>query len=1327
MSRLKKTSQFLILSFILTNLFISSFLVINFFNKSYPNMNEEIPLDLEQFPSIYSEHEKSINSYLKLQEDSDVSIYDDKLNDFLFNLTLTQQENPDEIKIIIEFDEDVNKRERIELIDFVFEDYEIISNYDIISATYLKLNPLELLTVSSSLVDIKSMEKIYKSKIYQNPYILENDLQISALNKDSFQNWWIPAIGAENLPYDGTGVKVAIIDTGIYDHPDLNIIDNRNFVTDESSSNYDDDVGHGTHVGGIIGGDGSGSSGEYRGVAPGALLINARAFNASGGAEGDIINAIDWSSKPTGLGGAGADIVSMSFGGGYPVISDLITQAISNAKETYGVIFVASAGNSGPEYFTGSTPASGIDVISVGATNENDELAYFSSWGPTFSYLGYPDVVAPGVNIISAEAPNSIISNEERYIGDYFDFSGDADYIPLSGTSMSCPMVAGALAVIKEAFPNITPETARIALLEGAKKLTSEEDDEFLKSGLGIINVSASLNYLSTLLPNYNDTAKVFPDNLPVKPFDLLSFPGDHQKFNLTIISGKNNTYDIEIPTNIQGVSISSDKPFISFSNSEIGFIELEELEIKIDKDAIPGIRMFELNLSVAGEVYDTVEVTLNIRLPEYRILMDSYHGLNDWFPESSFYQMGFYEAMKDISEMNLSIDYSMEHWTPDYNKNTNNSILTEERLAQYDIVFLQAPILPYSPMEILNLKQYFDNGGNLLFLGTRYQDLVVDNINNLFSTLNTSIQINEENVMDDEWVGIGASVSSQDVVDFNDTQIFNNVNRFMWLYGNSFDVLDSAKAVATLDNKIVAAAYNRTSEEKGKFLAFGDLHWISTSYESTNYNQDHFNLLRNIIEYFIPSEEVSININLGSDRISNSQVDISIYLKNQTTGDPITNSSYNSLELIIMNESFTKSIKLNTTYSSNGIYFNDTFNLPSPSPFPYSITVNLTIGPKTYSKDTKILYIDRNQVPKIYDLSTDKTSITRAVGESIDLIAELDAPTNGDIQGYLTIFSDSFFNTKMSINKTITLSHDISNTYTNNFDPEFTDPSGQAIFYIIPANSTYTNPKSPRNFFRIKNNPPEILESSSYFSYGNNADISLDDTETSQGSYVYSVSQGTEFNFEVDVRDSVNYEDDNSNMRIFVNLFICSATDDGYLIFIFPSSYEVTELNYQYSSNKHEGSFTIPNTMQYSSITGIKSISTETDFNTNTNEGYLAILYISVYDSEGDIDEFIIILQISGELDLMQIFMILAIVIPIAALVVITIMMLLLLRRRKLKRFVPVQQEYFYQPSIEERKEPPGTREFQLARAAYCPYCGKFIKSIKKFCPHCGESLLVE
>ena len=467
---------------------------------------------------------------------NEMSIFDDNLKNFLTNLSSKPQNDVKDVKIIVLFEEDIYPVLREEILNSVFNDFSIITHYDIISGTYLKLNPMELLSKEKNFEKIKDVKRIYKSKIFESPYIIENTIQISALNDDNYLNWWLSAIGAEGLAYNGSGVRVAVIDTGIYEHPALNIVANRNFVYGESE--YNDDVGHGTHVAGIIGGDGTGSNGKYQGVAPGVSLINARAGNASGLGEGDIIAAIDWSAKPTDSEGAGADIISMSFGGGYPYISDSITQAITNAQDAHGVIFVASAGNDGPDYFTGSTPASGIDVISIGATVQNGELASFSSWGPTFGYLGYPDVVAPGVNIISTDAQDSIISKEERYIGNYFDYSGDADYIPLSGTSMSAPMVSGALAILKDAYPNLTPETARIALLEGARKLSNGADDDNLKSGAGLINVSASLDYLNSISPDYNDTAKIFPDNLPIKPYDLLRFPGDHQKFNLTVISG---------------------------------------------------------------------------------------------------------------------------------------------------------------------------------------------------------------------------------------------------------------------------------------------------------------------------------------------------------------------------------------------------------------------------------------------------------------------------------------------------------------------------------------------------------------------------------------------------------------------------------------------------------------------------------------------------------------------------------------------------------------------------------------------------------------------
>ncbi|MHA2472275.1 MAG: S8 family peptidase, partial [Promethearchaeota archaeon] len=405
-------------------------------NNSYP-LQQRIPIEsgISSLDFSNSIHQNKAETSIAVNNGK--SIFDTTLKSVMEEFRQYSQEHPKKIKTLFLFEESVSKSRRLNILSSIFDEYKILANYEIIPGSYVELNTMELFSKEDSLGGYSEIVRVYNSELFESPYILDDTLQLSALNDNFYANWWLPAVGAENLTYDGTGVRVAVIDTGIYDHPALNIVANQNFVSNESILDYNDDVGHGTHVAGIVGGDGAGSQGKYRGIAPGVSLINARAGNASGLEEGDIINAIQWSSTPVASGGAGADIVSMSFGGGEPIISDLITLAISNAKNAYGVTFVASAGNSGPEYFSGSTPASGVDVISVGASNKYDQLIYFSSWGPTYGYIGYPDVVAPGVNIISTEAMGSIISKEERLIGNYIDYAGDADYIPLSGTSMS--------------------------------------------------------------------------------------------------------------------------------------------------------------------------------------------------------------------------------------------------------------------------------------------------------------------------------------------------------------------------------------------------------------------------------------------------------------------------------------------------------------------------------------------------------------------------------------------------------------------------------------------------------------------------------------------------------------------------------------------------------------------------------------------------------------------------------------------------------------------------------------------------------------------------
>ena len=251
-------------------------------------------------------------------------------------------------------------------VDIESQLFEILGNYNIISGTYLSISVEELVKQEFNLFNNENITKIHKSQLYDYPYINSEINSVlpktSSLSQSSYPNWWIPAIGAESLAYDGTGVRVAVIDTGIYDHPDLNLVAFRSFVSGENPLNDIDDYGHGTHVAGLIGSDRGASSGEYRGVAPGVSLISARAGNFSGLEEGDIINAIDWCVEDEGSGGAGADIISMSFGGGLPDANDPMTLAMTGIVNN-SVILVASAGNEGPGYFTGSSPASGLEII----------------------------------------------------------------------------------------------------------------------------------------------------------------------------------------------------------------------------------------------------------------------------------------------------------------------------------------------------------------------------------------------------------------------------------------------------------------------------------------------------------------------------------------------------------------------------------------------------------------------------------------------------------------------------------------------------------------------------------------------------------------------------------------------------------------------------------------------------------------------------------------------------------------------------------------------------------------------------------------------------
>ncbi|MDH6607673.1 subtilisin family serine protease [Streptomyces sp. SAI-208] len=255
----------------------------------------------------------------------------------------------------------------------------------------------------------------------------------------------VPQIGAPTAwakGYDGKGVKIAVLDTGIdATHPDLKdqVIAAKNFST---SADATDKFGHGTHVASIAAGTGAKSGGKYKGVAPGAKLLNGKVLSDDGyGEDSEILAGMEWAAEQ------GADVVNLSLGGGDTPEIDPLEAEVNKLSQTKGILFAIAAGNEGDfgDQTIGS-PGSAASALTVGAVDDKDKLASFSSTGPGLDGQIKPDVTAPGVDITAAAAPGSLIAKE---VGEK-----PAGYLTISGTSMATPHVAGAAAILKQEHPD---------------------------------------------------------------------------------------------------------------------------------------------------------------------------------------------------------------------------------------------------------------------------------------------------------------------------------------------------------------------------------------------------------------------------------------------------------------------------------------------------------------------------------------------------------------------------------------------------------------------------------------------------------------------------------------------------------------------------------------------------------------------------------------------------------------------------------------------------------------------------------------------------------
>jgi serine protease AprX len=352
-----------------------------------------------------------------------------------------------------------------------FDEFESLVNQDIESLLEdLKQEQAfeEHLTLGEAVVANLTPAQIQKFSQQSNIVRLEADKLLKLELDQSAVTVGVVNARTQGLVGTGKGVIIAVIDGEVdINHPDLKgrVVHKRNYTNEAWGNPHP----HGTHVAGIIAGNGS----QYKGMAPEAIIwsykiLASEANNTGEGFKGaDAIEDVIKDMKE------GVKVANCSWG--VPTQLDGINVWAKTAERAakLGLVLVKSAGNAGPEPGSLTSPADAFgDVIVVGASShDGTQVMPFSSCGPTADNRPKPDILAPGEQIVSA-APGG-------------------GYQKMSGTSMASPHIAGISALLLERNPKLEPWQIKKILMESAKPLDSTSDPNI--QGKGLVDVVKAL------------------------------------------------------------------------------------------------------------------------------------------------------------------------------------------------------------------------------------------------------------------------------------------------------------------------------------------------------------------------------------------------------------------------------------------------------------------------------------------------------------------------------------------------------------------------------------------------------------------------------------------------------------------------------------------------------------------------------------------------------------------------------------------------------------------------------------------------------------------
>ncbi|MFC9694780.1 S8 family serine peptidase [Kribbella sp. NPDC056951] len=462
----------------------------------------------------------------------------------------------------------------------------------------------------------------------------------------------VPQIGvpaAWKAGFTGKGVPVAILDSGIdAGHPDFKgqIVASKNFTEEPAG----DALGHGTHVASTVAGTAAASKGKYKGVAPGARLIDGKICDGEGGcSDSAILAGMEWAAVQQ-----KARVINMSLGIWDEPGVDPIEAAVNRLTAKTGALFVVAAGNEGPDGRTVRSPGTAASALTVGSVDKKDVLADTSSRGPLLEGSAIkPDVTAPGVDIVAAKAKNSQIGTP---VG--------TNYLQLSGTSMATPHVAGAAAILAQQHPKWKAAELKAALMATAKQLPGQS---VFEQGSGridvaraitdsVVSVPGSIGFGTALWPHADDkpiAKKLTYRNLGTKPVTLLlqtsstvgGKPGPAGAFKLsarkltvpaggtaavtvtsdTRHSGPDGLYSGRVVATAKGVSVGT--PLAADKEIESYNVTVRHLMLDGKGTEKNYTRIFSLDQEKIIEVPTDANGVAKLRIPRGRYLVEGLLG----------------------------------------------------------------------------------------------------------------------------------------------------------------------------------------------------------------------------------------------------------------------------------------------------------------------------------------------------------------------------------------------------------------------------------------------------------------------------------------------------------------------------------------------------------------------------------------------------------------------------------------------------------------------------------------------------------------------------